>query len=286
MRDANDLDVELTMVPLNDLASILSAIANKSRLEIINALIDNPKEFSELRDVVNLSKTALAHHLEKLTQFGIIKNVGRGKYKITADGKEFYISLKDAYVSSEVRKKLEAKRKADHIQRMYSSRHNDELKIEFIRLMPMRVASFHAVSNTPENDAWAKLRAWAEPKGYFEDLDKHAIYGFNNPNPIPDDEEYGYEFWIVVEPDFEDADVSIKDIPESFNVVTRCYAEDPMKDIPATWSKLLNWVKENEIKFAGKCGLEKVIASSHLGDEFILDIYIPIVESSLPKRFR
>ncbi len=279
-------DIELTKVPLDDLANILSAIANKSRLQLIEALFEGPKEFSELKEVVKLSKTALAHHLEKLVQFGIIKNVGRGKYKINDDGKELFITVKDVYLNLEVRKKMNAKRKADHIQQMYSSRHKDELKFEFIRLLPMRVISFHAVSDTPENDAWIKLRSWAEPRGYFEDLDNHPIYGFNNPNPRLGEKVYGYEFWLVVEPDYETDDVTVKDVPESFNVVTRCHVEDPMKDIPKAWGKLLDWIKTNNVKFAGKCGLEKIIDSSHSSGEFILDIYIPIVESSIPRNLK
>ena len=283
MTSFDDIDIETTKISLEDLAEVLSAIANKSRLQLIESLLEGPNEFSELKEIVKLSKTALAHHLEKLVSFGILVNTSRGKYKLSEDGKVLFFAIKEAYIKSQVKKKMEAKRKADHIQRMYSVRKPDELEVQFIRLQPMRVVSFQAISESPENEAWAKLREWAEPKGYFDDLDKNPIYGFNNPNPSPGKKEYGYEFWLVVSPDFKSEEVSVKNIPESFNVVTRCNVEDPVRDITEAWKKILEWIRKHKIKLAGRCGLEKVIVPSHSGEGFILDIYIPVEEDSIPK---
>ncbi len=286
MTSFDDIDIETTKISLENLAELLSAIANKSRLQLIEALFDAPREFSELKDIVKLSKTALAHHLEKLVSFEILLNTSRGKYELSDDGKIIFLTLKELFLKSQVKKKLEAKRKADFIQRLYLNRKQEQLDVQFIRLMPMRVVSFHAISESPEDDAWKKLREWAEPKGYFEDLEKNPIYGFNNPNPTPGKKEYGYEFWIVVDPDFKSDEVIIKDVPESFNVVTRCLVEDPVRDISDAWKKILDWIKKYKIKIAGECGLEKVIIPSHSGEGFILDIYIPIEEQSVPKELR
>lgn len=286
MTSFDDIDIETTKISLDELAEVLSAIANKSRLQLIESLLEGPNDFSELKEVVKLSKTALAHHLEKLVSYGILVNTGRGKYKLSEDGKVLFFAIKEAYIKSQVKKKMEAKRKADHIQRMYSVRKPDELEVQFIRLQPMRVVSFQAISESPENEAWAKLREWAEPKGYFDDLEKNPIYGFDNPNPSPGKKEYGYEFWLVVNPDFKSDEVEVKDVPESFNVVTRCNVEDPARDITEAWKKILEWIKKHKIKFAGRCGLEKVIVPSHSGEGFILDIYIPVVEDSIPKDLR
>lgn len=286
MTSFDDIDVETTKISLDDLAEVLSAIANKSRLQLIESLLEGQNEFSELKEIVKLSKTALAHHLEKLVSFGILVNTSRGKYKLSEDGKMLFFAIKEAYIKSQVKKKMEAKRKADHIQRMYSVRKPDELEVQFIRLQPMRVVSFQAISESPENEAWAKLREWAEPKGYFDDLEKNPIYGFNNPDPSPGKKEYGYEFWLVVNPDFKSDEVEVKDVPESFNVVTRCNVEDPARDITEAWKKILQWIKKHKIKFAGRCGIEKVIVPSHSGEGFILDIYIPVKEDSIPKDLR
>jgi hypothetical protein len=71
-----------------------------------------------------------------------------------------------------------------------------DLDVRIVTLEPMRVASAHAYSASPEGEAWDKLIAWAKPKGLLEDATAHRIFGFNNPNPSPGTPNYGYEFWI------------------------------------------------------------------------------------------
>ncbi|MBN1329653.1 MAG: ArsR family transcriptional regulator [Candidatus Heimdallarchaeota archaeon] len=68
------------------LAEILTAYTDTKMLETITALLEENIEFSELKAIAKLSKTALAHHLEKLVKLGIIKNSSQRKYNITLDG--------------------------------------------------------------------------------------------------------------------------------------------------------------------------------------------------------
>ena len=51
-----------------------------------------------------------------------------------------------------------------------------EPDVRIVKLEPMRVASVRAISETPERDAWEKVRAWAEPKGMLKDLKKLLKY--------------------------------------------------------------------------------------------------------------
>jgi len=272
-------------ISLDDLAEVLSAYGNTSRLEIVQQLEKTPSEFSELKEITKLSKTALAHHLEKLAKYGIIVKTSRGKYKLTEDGFEFYTAVTDSYNLSKRKIDLENKKRADHIQGFYSGSNpkKDDFVVTFERLMPMRVATFQTISNAPENDAMLKLREWAEPRGLFADPIAHPIYGFNNPDPKPGKSEYGYEFWIQVASDFQEDGVTIKDIPEYFCIVSRCYVKDPFIDITATWKKMLKWIKENDYEFGNHCGLEKVISFSQ-SDDWIMDIYIPLNEKSVKKK--
>ena len=60
-----------------------------------------------------------------------------------------------------------------------------ELDVRIVKLEPMRVASAHALGESPEHDAIEKLIAWAKPKGLLEDPEKHRVFGFNNPDPSP-----------------------------------------------------------------------------------------------------
>ena len=281
--EKNNMGENDEKISLSDLAEILSVYGNISRLEIIKQLKRTSSEFSDLKEITKLSKTALAHHLEKLTKLGVIEKTSRGKYKLTEDGLEFYSAVVDSYALSQRRINFDNKNRADHIQEFFSGKKKNELAVTFERLLPMRVVSFQAISNSPEQDAMIKLREWAEPKGLFADSIKHPIYGFNNPCPKPGKSEYGYEFWIQVDADFHEEGVKIKDVPEFFCVVSRCYVTDPYKDIPATWTKMLDWIKENNYEFGSMCGLEKIISSSQ-SDEWILDIYIPLKEESVKKK--
>ncbi|MCU0521725.1 MAG: AraC family transcriptional regulator, partial [Anaerolineae bacterium] len=57
--------------------------------------------------------------------------------------------------------------------------------VRIVTLEPLRAARFHGFGEGPEGIAWAKLAAWAEPRGLLDYTEAHRIFGFNNPNPAP-----------------------------------------------------------------------------------------------------
>lgn len=98
-----------------------------------------------------------------------------------------------------------------------------ELEVSIVKLEPMTVATARAVSESPERDAWEKLRTWAELHGLFDDIEEHPVFGFNNPNPSPDRRDYGYEYWIRVDPDAAGSgEIEIKEFAGGRYAVTRC----------------------------------------------------------------
>jgi DNA gyrase inhibitor GyrI len=156
-----------------------------------------------------------------------------------------------------------------------------DLDVHIVTLDPMRVASVRVVSESPEVDAWAKLRSWAETKGFLQDDENHPIFGFNNPNPQPDNKEYGYEFWIKVGTDVEsEGDVEVKDYPGGLFAVTTCkLTGDPSgRNILETWKALLEWVKTSNYKWRKVHELEKVHDPMASESDIILDLYLPIEE--------
>jgi DNA gyrase inhibitor GyrI len=154
-----------------------------------------------------------------------------------------------------------------------------ELEVRIVRLEPMRVASAHAYSESPEQDAMAKLVAWAKPKGLLEDLEKHRVFGFNNPDPSPGSPNYGYEFWIVVGPDVEpEGEIKIKEFSGGLYAVTRCEVKAPWEDIPATWKRLVAWRENSKYRGASHQWLEKHLGLLESSEEFVLDLYLPIAE--------
>ena len=152
------------------------------------------------------------------------------------------------------------------------------LDVKIVRLEPMRVACAHVVGEEPEHDAWVKLHDWVEPKGLLNDLEKHPVFGFNNPNPTEGGKEYGYEMWIRVDPDVEaEGEVTVKGFPGGLFAVTTCkLMNDPNGNMPEVWMKLYEWVKASEYKWAKTQELEKLRDVSSSDEDLVLDLYLPI----------
>jgi hypothetical protein len=72
----------------------------------------------------------------------------------------------------------------------------NNLNAQIVKLEPMRMASAYGFGENPEEQAWQKLAGWAKPRGFLDDKTAHPVFGFNNPNPKPENPKYGYEFWI------------------------------------------------------------------------------------------
>ena len=272
-----------------DIAFVLGSLANSKRLQLLTSLLEGPQTFSVLQSATDLSKTALAHHLRMLLKAGILKHIGRGRYELSIDGTEFVKTVARIYASSIRRRELEAARHADYIQKVHTKQKEPKMKefeVKIVRLEPMRVASVQVISATPENDAWEKMRAWAEPKGFLEDLEKHPVFGFNNPNPSPDRKGYGYEFWIRVEPHVEaEGDIKIKEVEGGVYAVTTCRLKEELESelfqkegYLESWKKLVDWVKSSKYKYGKHQGLEKAQDPNASEEGLVLDLYCPIEE--------
>ena len=272
-----------------DIVLILGCLANKKRLQLLISLVRGPRTFKELQEVTGLGKTALAHHLVLLVKSGILTHIGKGRYELSHDGIEILKAVGVAYVSSKRRRELEAARRADYIRKIHTKQKEQKMKkleVKIVKLEPMRVASVRAISKTPEHDAWEKMRAWAEPKGLLENIEKNPVFGFNNPNPSPDREEYGYEFWIRVGPETEaDGDVEIKEFEGGLYAVATCKLKEEVESeffqnegYLESWKKIVEWVKSSKYKFGKRQCLEKAHDPGASEEELILDLYCSIEE--------
>lgn len=154
-----------------------------------------------------------------------------------------------------------------------------ELEVRIVRLAPMRVASAYGFGESPEEEAWDKLLAWAREKGLLDDLQAVRFFGFNNPNPSPGSPNYGYEQWITVGAEMEaEGEIQIKDIEGGLYAVTRC----TLNGIGKAWNELARWREDSSYKSA--ChqwleeGLTPPVGAPQDWDEVILDLYLPIAE--------
>jgi DNA-binding transcriptional ArsR family regulator/DNA gyrase inhibitor GyrI len=295
----NDTETETTWNVLSklgkDLASVLGALANVKRLQVLAALLHRPRLFSELREVSGLGKTALSHHLGILVKAAIIKQKGRGRYELTPDGEAILTVISSTYLTSERYQGLKSTWTKRYIEEIYEQRKEKEIEdlfVQVVELEPMRVASVRAFSETPERDAWEKLQAWAEPQGLLDDLTKHPIFGFNNPNPSPGQKEYGYEFWIRMGAHFKgEGEIEAKDYEGGLFAVTTCKLWEEIHSefgkehgFLESWKKLVDWVilsEKYEIDESRQC-LEKPENPRAPETELVLNLYQAIREIQSP----
>ena len=157
-----------------------------------------------------------------------------------------------------------------------------DLEVKIVKLEPMRVASFYGFGAEPENAAWTKLKDWATPRGYLEDLENHRIFGFNNPNPAPGSPNYGYEFWITIGPEIEpEGDMRVAEFSGGLYAVTRLLTPftDPYQTIPEGWKQLVLWVEDSPHKLAARPCLEEHLRTPQTpAGEWSMDLYLAIEE--------
>jgi DNA gyrase inhibitor GyrI len=153
------------------------------------------------------------------------------------------------------------------------------MQVDLIRLPPTRVASVRVISETPERDAWEKMRAWAESKGLLSDPDASPVFGFNNPPPAEDREEYGYEFWIRVDSNTEVAgELEAKDVLGDLYAVMRCGLHgDAEGNVLKVWKRLWDGVGSSGYEWRRTHELEKPVDPLAPEEELVLDLYLPIV---------
>ncbi|MDJ0701631.1 MAG: GyrI-like domain-containing protein [Woeseiaceae bacterium] len=152
-----------------------------------------------------------------------------------------------------------------------------ELNVRIDELEPMRVASVCVISESPETAAWARLRSWAEAKGYLGDVDRYPVFGFNNPGPSADRAEYGYEFWIRVPGDaVAEGEIEIKDFPGGLYAVT----SHPGIPNPEIWMRLWDWVQSSSYEWREVHELEKPHDPLAAPGDMTFDLLLPVKKRS------
>ena len=267
---------------LEDMVSLLKVLDHPQRLKILTLMLNKECSFNSLQEGTSLQKSALGNHLAILIERNLIEKIERGEYRLTEDAIGLITSLAQSYLQIKVREQERLLR----IQRLigkytvYGDEPNlkDELDVRIKTLPPMRVASVKAISKSPEGEAWAKMKPWVENMGLLDNTEEHPVFGFNNPDPSPDKEEYGYEFWIKIGPEMvPPSEFKVKEINSGLYAVitTRLIITD--ENIIPAWKRLAEWVKNNKkYDFGSHQWLERHLNPRASIDELILDLYCPI----------
>ena len=122
------------------------------------------------------------------------------------------------------------------------------MEVRLERLETMRAANTYVLSETPEEDAWKKIEAWAKPKGLLEKGVGTRVFG-RNTYPTDNPEPHGYEFFVTVGQDIEPGgDVVIKEIPGGLYAVLRF---ENLENMGKAWKQLWEWIDESEHEHIG-----------------------------------
>ncbi len=153
------------------------------------------------------------------------------------------------------------------------------LDVRLVTLAPMRVASFYGFGPSPEFVAWEKLMAWSRSEGLLDGPAQPRIFGFNNPNPSAGSPNYGYEFWIEVDPQLavengNKVEVKVLEFAGGRYAVTRCQG---VEAIPATWQALVHWLADSSHQPGSHQWLEEHRGPVDAPPEgWAFDLYAPI----------
>jgi effector-binding domain-containing protein len=122
------------------------------------------------------------------------------------------------------------------------------LEVRLERLPAMRAAHVHAFSESPEEDAWGKMEAWAEANGLLGEGAGTRVFG-RNTYPTDEPEPYGYEFFLTVGPDVEaGGEIDIYEIPGGLYAVLGFKGLD---NIGEAWERIWNWIGGSKYDHVG-----------------------------------
>lgn len=122
------------------------------------------------------------------------------------------------------------------------------MEVRIDRLETLRAVTTHVISDSPEEDAWHKMKAWAIPRGLFEKGSGTRVFG-RNTYPTNEPEPHGYEFFLTIGPDIEPLDdIDVKEISGGSYAVLRFKNLNIIGD---AWNRLFTWIEESEYERVG-----------------------------------
>ena len=159
--------------------------------------------------------------------------------------------------------------------------------VKMVELPRMRVVSFHVMeSESPEEEAWARLKSWAEPRRLFDNPTVHQVFGRNNPILPDKDGLRGYEFWMTIPDAFPaEDDASVTCFPGGFYAVMTSRGIEQMQ---ANFKRLLDWVGNHPVYSFGypegydpanqpSLDLEHhIVPDAECEMPFLIDYYFPV----------
>jgi len=151
--------------------------------------------------------------------------------------------------------------------------------VRIVKLPPMRVVSALGFGREPENKAWTLIKDFAAKEGIDLAAEGTRTFGFNNPNPSPGSENYGYELWLPVGPEVAAAEpLEVKEIAGATYAVTQFTG---LSNIGRVWKELVAWFEDSPYTCPGnwcQCLEEQLQPAGSDPEKWVFNLYLPVAE--------
>lgn len=260
----------------------IKAVSRINQILMLRKLTFSIKEIQQILSTQDLNKIANIFNdklntinSELASQEALINIIKKiiNVIKIEADNKEDSLTIVENIFNCETRKiNTERSKSAD----MEGVKINSTLgDIRILKLRPMKVAYYKAVSDHPEDDAWNVMRGWVKENN-LDELFSTRYFGFNNPDPSEESNIYGYEVWTTVTENIQVNDfIGIKEFEGGLYAVVTTN----MYDIVQSWQQLYSFIEKSEIyKIGSHRWLEEhlIVSEASWGRDMQVDLYCPI----------
>ena len=119
----------------------------------------------------------------------------------------------------------------------------EQLKnVRIMELPPMTVATYCALSETPEVDCAEVFDKFVLDNNLHK-RSGYRYFGFNNPDPFEDSPIYGYELWVTIPEDFE---LPAPFVKKQFDGGMYASISAQMNEIGERWKSLYEWSTQSE----------------------------------------
>lgn len=214
-------------LPIQDIQRIFVSKELSCAVEVLQHHLEDTKQEAEQLEALAMVMERLIHMVEMQND---IKSIFQ------------YLDVPDNSAILELKKALQITLSERDNNMTKQSSYSTVGDIRIIKLPKMTIASYGAISETPENDCWKVVNKLVEDYS-LQDCPGFRHFGFNNPDPTPGKAEYGYEMWVVVPENLP--------IPEPFvkkEFAGGLYGALPtyMTVIGERWGQLFDWVQTND----------------------------------------
>ena len=149
------------------------------------------------------------------------------------------------------------------------------MKVDIKKIEPGIFMSFYGYGKQPEEEAMNKMLNWCNEQNISIGDAKNIIYGFNNPNPTQESNEYGYEFWLKVDSNLKpENDFRLIEYHGGEYAITECTGAMNMFN---NWVALYEWCKENNYKLGYHQPLERIIENIADIDKIRIELCCPVI---------